>query len=98
MDESGDALDESNLMIVEEFKRIMEFYNQVQKVRVCDYDCFMDLFRFFIGRDMMFEATLLAEKMLIGMKKKKIMPLSMKETTTQKSLMGWWEMKSMCKL
>ena len=64
MEESGDILDESDLMVVEDFKRIMEFYNCEKKIRICDDEYMMDIFRFFIERDLMFEATLLAEKEL----------------------------------
>ena len=49
-------------MIVEDFKHIMEFYNQANMFKVCDDECFMDIFRFFIERDMTLEATILAEK------------------------------------
>ena len=58
MEESGDVLDES----VEDFKRIMEFYNQSKTFKVCDDECFMDILRFLIERDIMLEATFLAEK------------------------------------
>ena len=64
MEDSGEVLDESDIMIVEDFKRVMEFYNQFKTFKVCDDECFMDIFRFFVERDLMFEATLLAEKEL----------------------------------
>ena len=64
MEESGDILDESDVMIVKDFKHIMEFYNQSKTFKVCADECFMDIFRFFIERDMMLEATILAEKEL----------------------------------
>ena len=64
MDESPDVLDESDLMIVEDFKHIMEFYNQAKTFRVCDDECFMDIFQFSIERDMILKATIIAEKEL----------------------------------
>ena len=48
MDESGDISDESDLMIVEDFKRIMEFYNQAKTFRVYDDECFMDISDFLL--------------------------------------------------
>ena len=51
-------------MSVEDFKRIMEFYNQSKTFKVCEDECFMDIFRFFIERDVMLEPTILAEKEL----------------------------------
>ena len=51
-------------MIVEDFKRLMEFYNQEKTFKVCDDETMMDIFKFFIDKDLMFEATLLAEKEL----------------------------------
>ena len=38
----------------------------VKTFKVCDDECFMDIFRFSIERDMMLEATILAEKELAG--------------------------------
>ena len=64
MDISGEELDRSDLMIVEDFKRITEFYNREKTFKVCDDEIMMDIFRFFVERDLMFEATLLAEKEL----------------------------------
>ena len=61
---SGEELDRSDIMIVEDFKRIMEFYNHEKTFKVCDDETMMEIFRFFIDRDIMFEATLLAEKEL----------------------------------
>ena len=49
-------------MIVEDFKRLMEFYNRERTFKVSDDETMMDIFRFFIEKDLMFEATLLAEK------------------------------------
>ena len=51
-------------MIVQDFKRLMEFYNHNKTFKVSDDECFMDIFRFFIERDMMLEATILAEREL----------------------------------
>ena len=51
-------------MIVEDFKRIMEFYYRQKTFKVCDDEIMMDIFRFFIDRDLIFEAPLLAEKQL----------------------------------
>ena len=39
-----------------------EFYNESKRLKGFDDECFMDIFRFFIERDMMLEATILAEK------------------------------------
>ena len=64
MEQSGDELDESDLMIVEDFKNIMEFYNPEKTFKVCDDESMMDIFRFFVERNLMFEAMLLAEKEL----------------------------------
>ena len=90
MDESGDIWDGSDLMIVEDFKHIMEFYNQAKTCRVCDDECFMDIFRFFIETDMMLEATILAKKELSYANQEEeaemITLLSMKETRTQMPL------------
>ena len=63
MDESNEDLNESDVVIVEEFNRILSFYNQ-EKNQVSDKDCFMDIFSFFTGRYMILEATIQAEKEL----------------------------------
>ena len=62
MDESGDELDEGDLMIVEDLKHIGKFCNQEKAIQVCDDDCFMDIFNFFRGRDIVLEATILGEE------------------------------------
>ena len=41
MEQSDDDLDESDLMIVEDFKRIMEFYNCETTFKVCDDETMM---------------------------------------------------------
>ena len=64
MDISGEELDQSDLMIVENFKRITEFSNREKTFKVWDDEIMMDIFRFFVERDLMFEATLLNEKEL----------------------------------
>ena len=64
LEQSGEELDQSDLMIVEDFKRLMEFYNRERTFKVSDDETMMDIFRFFIEKDLMFEATLLAEKEL----------------------------------
>ena len=46
------------------FKRITEFYNREKTLKVCDDEIMMDIFRFFVERDLMFKATLLTEKEL----------------------------------
>ena len=50
MEDSSEDLDESDLMIVEEFNRIMDFYKQEKTFQVCDDEIFMDIFAFFLGR------------------------------------------------
>ena len=62
LEQSGEVLDESDVMIVEDFKRLMEFYNRERTFKVCDDETMMDIFKIFIDKDLMFEATLLAEK------------------------------------
>ena len=57
-------LDESDLMIVGDFNCIMEFYKREKTIKICDDDSMMEIFRFFVDRDIMFEATLLAEREL----------------------------------
>ena len=58
----------------------------------------MDIFCFFIERDMMLEATFLAEKEMENAiheeEEAKDNTVSMKETKTQKLLTVWWKMKS----
>ena len=53
-------------MIVEDFTRLLEFYNREKTFKVCDDETMMDIFKFFIDRDLMLEATILAEKELSG--------------------------------
>ena len=64
LEDSGEILDEGDNMIVQDFKQLMEFYNHNKTFKVCDDECFMDIFRFYIDRDMMLEATILAEREL----------------------------------
>jgi len=61
MDISDEELDRSDLMIVENFKRITEFYNREKTFKVCDNEIMKDILGFFVERDLMFEATLLTE-------------------------------------
>ena len=62
LEESGEVLDESDLMIIGDFNCIMEFYKREKTIKICDDDSMMEIFRFFVERDVMFEATLLAER------------------------------------
>ena len=64
LEDTGEVLDEGDNMIVQDFKCLMEFYNHNKTFKVSDDECFMDIFRFFIERDMMLEATILAEREL----------------------------------
>ena len=64
LEQSGESLDQSDLMIVEDFTRLLEFYNREKTFKVCDDEIMMDIFEFFIDRDLMLEATILAEKEL----------------------------------
>ena len=64
METSGEELDRSDIMIVEDFERVREFYNQEKTFKMCDDETMMDIFRFFVDRDIMLEATILAEKEL----------------------------------
>ena len=49
-EQSGEELDQSDLMIVEDFKRLMEFYNRARTFKVSDDETMMDIFRFFIEK------------------------------------------------
>jgi len=51
-------------MIVEDFMRLLEFYNREKTFKVCDDETMMDIFKFFIDKDIMLEATILAEREL----------------------------------
>ena len=66
LEQSGESLDQSDLMImiVEDFTRLLEFYNREKTFKVCDDETMMDIFKFFVDRDLMLEATILAEKEL----------------------------------
>ena len=48
MEESADILNESDLMIVEDFRHIMEFYNHTKTYKVSDDECVMDIFRYLL--------------------------------------------------
>ena len=39
----GEVLDEGDNMIVQDFKRLMEFYNHNKTFKVSDDECFMDI-------------------------------------------------------
>ena len=64
MEESGEELDESDLMIIGDFNCILDFYKREKTIKICNDDAMMEIFRFFVERDIMFEATLLAEREL----------------------------------
>ena len=51
-------LDESDIMMVREFQKILNFYKKEKTVCVC-YETFMDIFNFFATRNLDVEATLL---------------------------------------
>ena len=55
-------LDESDIMMIEEFSRILNFYKKEKSIQSCDDGTFMDIFDFFASRDMDLEAILFAEK------------------------------------
>ena len=61
LEESGEVLDESDLMILGDFNCILELYTRDKTIKICDDHSMMEIFRFFV-RDRMFEATLLAER------------------------------------
>ena len=46
-------------MIIEDLNTLMEFYNLEKTFQVCDAEIFMDIFRFFLKRDVILEATIL---------------------------------------
>ena len=50
LEDSGEVIDEGDNMIVEDFKRITEFYNREKTFKVCDDEIMMDIFRFFVER------------------------------------------------
>ena len=63
-EESRSELDESDIMMMDEFKRILDFYKAEKTMLVKDDSLYMDIFNFFASRDMDLEATILAEKEL----------------------------------
>ena len=62
MKETSGELDESDLMMVEEFHKIFNFYKKEKTISVSDDNMLMDVFCFFVSRDMDLEATILAER------------------------------------
>ena len=46
LEEFGEVLDESDLMIVGDFKYILEFYKREKTIKICDDDSMMEIFRF----------------------------------------------------
>ena len=62
MKDTTGELDESDIMMVEEFHRIYNFYKKEKTFFVSDDGTFMDIFNFFATRDLDLEATILAEK------------------------------------
>ena len=63
-DEFRSELDESDLMMMDEFQRILDFYKAEKTIQIKDDALYMDIFCFFISRDMDLEATILAERAL----------------------------------
>ena len=63
-EESRSELDESDIMMMDEFQRILDFYKAEKTMLVKDDGLYMDIFNFFASRDMDLEATILAEKEL----------------------------------
>ena len=57
-------LNESDIMMIEEFSRILNFYKKEKSIQACDDGTFMDIFNFFAFRDMHLEATIFAENQL----------------------------------
>ena len=49
---------ESDIMMIEEFSRILNFYKKEKSIQACDDGTFMDIFKFFAFRDMDLEATI----------------------------------------
>ena len=62
MKETSGELDESDLMMVEEFHKMFNFYKKEKTISVSDDNNLMDVFCFFVSRDMDLEATILAER------------------------------------
>ena len=63
-EECRSELDESDLMMMEDFQKIFNFYTMEKTFHVQDDWLFMDIFNFFVSRDLDLEATILAEKVL----------------------------------
>ena len=56
---SPGILDDGDLMRLEDFNLLMNFYNSNKTLKVSDEDLILEVFKYFVGRDMILEASLM---------------------------------------
>jgi len=56
---SHGLLDDGDIMRLEDFNMLMEFYNNNKTLKVSDEDLILEVFKYFVGRDMILEASMM---------------------------------------
>ena len=56
---SPGLLDDGDIMRLEDFNMLMEFYNNNKTLKVSDEDLILEVFKYFVGRDMILEASMM---------------------------------------
>ena len=59
MDENPGILDDSDRMRIEDFNSLMNFYLKTSTLKVVDEEVIMELFAYFMNRDMILTASLM---------------------------------------
>ena len=59
IDLSPGNLDDGDIMRLEDFNLLMEFYNTNKTLKVSDEDLILEVFKYFVSRDMILEASLM---------------------------------------
>ena len=57
IDLSPGLLDDGDIMRLDDFNMLMEFYNNNKTLKVSDEDLILEVFKYFVGRDMILEAS-----------------------------------------